>query len=422
MSDIRGIGQDSRGEELKIIALIPARGGSKGIPRKNLRSVAGIPLLSHSVVHALRTPAIDRVIVSTDDPAIAGVASESGAEVIWRPADISQDTSTSESALVHALNHLRDGEGYEPSLVVFLQPTSPLRQPDDIQNCIDTLIREGADSLFSACPAHGFVWRNEGDHVSSVTYDYKSRPRRQDTFEHLVENGSIYVFKPWVLRKFDNRLGGKIAIYKMHTLDSYQIDEPPDLKLAEDLLAIRRPASAVCDLTAIKLLVLDFDGVLTDNRVLVDENGKESVWCNRGDGWGIARLKETGIQVAVLSTEENPVVAARCRKLGIDCVQGSADKLAALQTMAVERSLSPDQIAFVGNDVNDLGCLAWVGAPIAVADAVPEAKAVSRLVTARQGGLGAVREVADWLISARILNNESEKEESNTNATVHCAK
>jgi len=406
----------------EVIAIIPARGGSKGIPDKNIRQVAGRPLLAHSILHALDTPAINRVIVSTDHQAIASIASEYGAEVIWRPADISGDTASSESALVNVLDFLRDTEGYEPSLVVFLQATSPLRQPGDIQNCIETVIREESDSLFSACIAHGFIWCDHGDRVSSVTYDHRSRPRRQDTFEHLEENGSIYVFKPWVLRESNNRLGGKISTYRMDPLDSFQIDEPQDLETAEALFTIRKPKPFARDLSGIELLVLDFDGVMTDNRVLVDQDGKESVWCNRGDGWGLARLKESGVEVIVISTEANSVVQARCKKLKIECVNACDDKLSALRKIANERSLSRDQIAFVGNDVNDLDCLGWVGVPIVVADATPQAKAASSLVTQQPGGYGAVREVTEWLMSARISRGESVREEKISNATVHSAK
>jgi YrbI family 3-deoxy-D-manno-octulosonate 8-phosphate phosphatase len=154
------------------------------------------------------------------------------------------------------------------------------------------------------------------------------------------------------------------------------------------------------DLEAIRLLVLDFDGVLTDNRVLVSQDGAEAVWCHRGDGWGIARLKERGMRIVVISTEANPVVGARCRKLGLDFVQACDDKLSALRELAGSLGLGPEQIAYVGNDVNDLDCLRWVGTPIVVADAMPEVHEVARLVTSRPGGYGAVREVADWLIVA----------------------
>lgn len=384
-----------------ILVIIPARGGSKSIPRKNVQPIMGKPMLTYSIEHTKCTKSVFRVIVSTDDEEITAVARKSGAEVVDRPAALSGDKAESESALLHVLDYLRDTEAYEPQLVVFLQATSPLRQPDDIQNAIETLEREGADSLFSACPVHGFVWRKDGEQLSSLSYDYRCRPRRQDAPEDLVENGSIYIFKPWVLRQFNNRLGGKIAVYRMNVLDSFQVDEPADLQLMEQLLALRGARPKPPDLSAIRLLVLDFDGVMTDDRALVHEDGSEAVWCHRGDGWGIARLKDAGVKVVVLSTETNPVVAARCAKLGIHCVQGCADKLTALQDIVQQRRLNPEQVAYVGNDVNDLECLGWVGVPIAVADAIREARALSILVTTRPGGHGAVREVGDLILAQK---------------------
>ena len=383
------------------MAIIPARGGSKGIPRKNLREIAGKPLVAYSIEHALHTPGLARVVVSTDDEEIGAVARQYGAEVVWRPADISGDEASSEAALLHVLDTLREAEGYDPDLVVFLQPTSPLRQPGAIAQALETLHRQAADSLLSVCPMHGCLWRREAGGPVSFSYDHRHRPRRQDAPQDFVENGSIYVFKPWVLRQEGNRLGGKIALFPMPVLDSFQVDEPEDLDLMEQLLAVRPPASASLDLKQIQLLVLDFDGVLTDNRVWVDQEGREAVSCHRGDGWGIARLKEAGVEVLVLSTEENPVVAARCAKLRIPCRQGCRDKLSVLRQIAHERMLEPEAVAFVGNDVNDLACLRWVGTPIVVADAEPAVKPAACLITRRRGGSGAVREVCDLILSQK---------------------
>ena len=411
----------------KNIAIIPARGGSKGIPGKNIRLVGGKPLLAWSIEQARSATQISRIFVSTDSSEIGDVARDFEAEVIERPPEISGDTATSESCLAHALDYLKARENLEPDVVVFLQATSPLRDAADIQKALETLQRDQADSLFSACRGEGFVWRVGKDGTpQSFTYDHQNRPRRQDAPEDLIENGSIYIFKPWVLRQFKNRLGGKISAYRMSALNSFQIDEPADLDLMEHLMSFRaasvalpprssivrpptsdlcHPAAALCPppsvLREIKLLALDFDGVMTDNRVLVTENGEEAVFCNRGDGLGLAMLKEHGVEVLVISKEKNKVVGARCRKLGIECIQGCDNKLAALQSNSSARKLAPAEIAYVGNDVNDLECLQWVGVPVAVADSVPAAIAAARFKTPRGGGHGAVRDVVDWLLSAR---------------------
>ena len=154
-------------------------------------------------------------------------------------------------------------------------------------------------------------------------------------------------------------------------------------------------------LAAVKLVVLDFDGVLTDNGVWVSQDGAEMVRCDRSDGLGIANLIRAGIPVVVLSTETNPVVQARCRKLGIPCAQGLSDKGSALRGLLADRRIDAPRVAYVGNDVNDLDCLAIAGLPVAVADAYPEVLKVAALVLSRPGGHGAVRELCDLLLSSR---------------------
>ncbi len=393
----------------EILAIIPARGGSQGIPRKNVLPLARVPLIAHSIHQARATPAIGRVVVSTDDGEIAGVARAWGAEVIERPAALASATASSESALRHSLETLAQ-DGYRPDLVVFLQATSPLRRRGEVQAAIDTLLGQGADSLFSATTAHGFVWRLHAGRLGALSYDPAARPRRQEIGEDLLENGSIYVFSPAVLLDSDNRLGGRIAVHRMHPLDSFQIDEAGDFELMEAVIALRRgelelasatAAPTTAELARIALLVFDFDGVMTDDRVLVDQDGKEAVFCSRSDGMGIERLRRDGLAMAVLSKETNPVVAARCRKLQLECHQGFDDKLPHLLALAEARGLSNAEVAFMGNDVNDLECMRWAGVSIAPADARPEALALARLRTERPGGLGAVREICDRMLAAR---------------------
>jgi N-acylneuraminate cytidylyltransferase len=348
---------------------------------------------------------VDRVVVSTDNRAIAAIAATAGAEIISRPEELAGDAASSEDALTHALDSLRS-EGYEPDIVVFLQPTSPLRTPTDVEAAVQTLIRENADSLISVTPLHAFVWRREGGEMKSVTYDFQSRPRRQDIPEHFIENGSIYVFRPWVLRKLGNRLGGKVAVYPMTFLQTLQIDDPHDLALADQLASMNQTRPEPGTFGNLKLLAVDFDGVMTDNRVLVSEDGREAVWCNRGDGWGIARLREAGIEVLILSTEANPVVQARAKKLQIGVTQGCNDKLTALKALAAERGLTAEQIGYLGNDVNDLDCLHWVGHPIVVADASSTVLGSGAFRTRTRGGSGAVQEVADWILGDLRSNEQ----------------
>jgi len=220
---------------MRICSVIPARGGSKGIPRKNILPFAQKPLLSYSIQQSQESSQVDRTIVSTDDQEIAIISKSYGAEVIMRPADISGDTASSESALLHALDYLKETENYEPDLVVFLQCTSPLRAKDDIDNAIAQFQAEDADSLISVSPSHAFLWEKIDGVAQSINYDYRDRPRRQDMNPQFRENGSIFIFKPWVLREYNNRLGGKISLYVMDEF-CIDIDSMIDFEIAELLL------------------------------------------------------------------------------------------------------------------------------------------------------------------------------------------
>jgi len=161
------------------------------------------------------------------------------------------------------------------------------------------------------------------------------------------------------------------------------------------------PASFDSLLRSIRLLVMDFDGVLTDNGVYVMEDGRESVRCDRSDGLGLERLAASGMATLILSKEKNPVVSARANKLKIPCIQGQNEKLGVLVAFAAERGIGLEAVAYVGNDVNDAECLKAVGLPIVVADAWPDVLPLGRYRTTRPGGRGAVREVCDLLLKAR---------------------
>lgn len=226
----------------EIITIIPARGGSKRIQKKNLWPVAGVPLVAHSVRHARTARLVSTVYVSTDDPEIAAVVEEHGAEVVWRPAELASDEATSESALLHVLDDRRRRGLPDPELLVFLQPTSPVRRRRDIDAAIETLRNSGADSLFSAREFNRLIWAIRDGEPYSLNYDYRRRQREQEMARQFHENGSIYVLRPQVLREAKNRLGGKIAIYEMDYWSSFQIDTPDHVALIDWIL--QRPEYA----------------------------------------------------------------------------------------------------------------------------------------------------------------------------------
>jgi N-acylneuraminate cytidylyltransferase len=220
-----------------ILAIIPARGGSKGIPAKNIAPLAGKPLLAYNLQSALHTPSITRVVVSTDDQQIADVAKEYGAEIVWRPSELSGDTATSESALLHTIKWFGETENYQPDLVVFLQCTSPLTLPEDIEGTIQALITQQADSALAVAPFHYFLWGyGKNNEVIPINHDKNYRPRRQDRDPQYVETGAIYVMKTAGFVQAKHRFFGKIAMYHMPVHRRLEVDDPVDLQIAQVLL------------------------------------------------------------------------------------------------------------------------------------------------------------------------------------------
>jgi N-acylneuraminate cytidylyltransferase len=206
---------------MEIIAIIPARGGSKGIPQKNIVDFAGKPLIAWTIEQAKTSSLISKVYVSSDSPEILAVANNYGAIPILRTKEISGDKASSESALLHTLDQLRE----DPDLVVFLQATSPLRKPDDIDNAINQLIKNNADSLLSLTETQEFIWEKSEEAFKPLTYDLNYRCGHRLLKKLYYENGSIYVFKPEILRRYNNRLGGKKAVYLMESWQRADIDD-----------------------------------------------------------------------------------------------------------------------------------------------------------------------------------------------------
>jgi N-acylneuraminate cytidylyltransferase len=388
---------------MNAVAVIPARGGSKGVFRKNVRALAGRPMIAWTIDAARGVAGIERVVVSTDDDEIASAARRAGAEVVRRPVELAGDASSSESALLHALDTLKEEDGADAEVLVFLQCTSPLTRAEDIAGALALLEEEHFDSVVAVSPNHRFLWRhNEDGEGEGINHDKAVRQLRQQRAPEYVETGAVYVMRVSGFREAGHRFFGRTGLYVMPLERCHEVDEAYDFELAERLL--RKAAEAereACLPDEIDALVLDFDGVFTDNRVLVDEGGRESVVCNRSDGMGLSRLKRVGVPVLVLSAEDNPVVEQRCRKLGVECVYGCRDKLPALRAWAVQHDVRMEHIVYVGNDVNDAACMLAVGCGAAVADARPEARAAARLLLAAKGGDCAVREMCDLIVERK---------------------
>ncbi|MFH1308559.1 MAG: acylneuraminate cytidylyltransferase family protein [Patescibacteria group bacterium] len=211
----------------KIVAIIPARGGSKGIPKKNIKLLAGKPLIAWTIEQAKSSKYIEEIYVSTDDPVIAEISKLYGAKVIERPAEFATDAASSESVLLHF------AEQVDFDVLVFLHCTSPLRYPYQIDEAIGAFIKDGADSLLTGYTNDSFLWDGKGN---SINYDFRNRPNRQDKEWEFVENGSFYITSKENLLRERNFLGGKIHHYLMPKWMSFEIDEPFDFELIEILM------------------------------------------------------------------------------------------------------------------------------------------------------------------------------------------
>ncbi|MFF9096919.1 cytidylyltransferase domain-containing protein [Streptomyces sp. NPDC014802] len=397
----------------RVLAVIPARGGSKGVPAKNLAPVGGVPLVARAVRACRAARLVTDVVVSTDDRAIAAAAREAGAEVVSRPAALAGDTATSEAAVLHALDAYEAQAGTPVDVVLLVQCTSPFLLGEDVDGVAAAVVEQGADTAVTVAPFHGFLWRDDAGREDAgreeeggfgVNHDKSYRPRRQDRPQDLLETGAAYAMDAAGFREHRHRFFGRTELVRTDPARVLEIDDPHDLARARalaPLLDADRPG-ALPTADDIDAVVLDFDGTQTDDRVLIDAEGREFVSVHRGDGLGIAALRRSGLKLLILSTEQNPVVAARARKLQLPVVHGVDRKDLALKQWCEDTGTAPERVLYVGNDVNDLPCFALVGWPVAVASAHDAVRGAARAVTTVPGGDGAIREIAGWILGPSL--------------------
>lgn len=230
---------------MEILAIIPARGGSKGIPNKNTELLASKPLIAYAIESACKA-GIDRVIVSTDNEKIASISTNLGAEIIWRPKNISGDFASSEDALLHAVDYLEKSEGYQADILVMLQCTSPLTLPEDIDGTIRILLDTNADSALAVTPFHYFLWQidKEGRAVG-INHNKDVRLLRQQNNRQYLETGAVYVMRLPEFKKAKHRFFGKTSMYVMPPERCLEIDEPSDLSIAEFLMKKRKKTNPI---------------------------------------------------------------------------------------------------------------------------------------------------------------------------------
>ncbi|HNT53453.1 MAG TPA: acylneuraminate cytidylyltransferase [Anaerolineaceae bacterium] len=400
----------------EVLAIIPARGGSKSIPRKNIRNFAGYPLIAYSIAAGLQAETVTRVILSTDDAEIAAVACRHGAEAPFlRPAEFAQDATTDLPVFEHALHWLAENENYHPDLVIQLRPTSPIRPPALVDSAVRLLLAHPeADSVRGVVPAgqnpHK-MWRlTTSDspmtpllEVPGIAEPYNAP--RQILPPVYWQTGHVDVIRPAVILEQGSMSGRAILPILIDPNYTVDIDTPRDWQRYEwlvwygglEMVTPHRPRRPLP--SKVSLIIMDFDGVLTDNRVWVDQAGHESVAAFRGDSMGLNELRDRlAIRALVLSREANPVVSARCKKMDLPCIQNTLDKGSALIELLVEYNVSPAEVVYIGNDINDLECFPLVGCAVVPADAEPAVVREADLVLTRTGGHGAVRELCDLIL------------------------
>ncbi len=404
-------------KKLEVLAVIPARGGSKGIPRKNIKDFAGYPLIAYSIAAATQSKLVTRTIVSTDDEEIAAVARQYGAETPFlRPAEFAQDNTTDLPVFQHVLSWLKENEGYVPDVVVQLRPTSPVRPLACVDDAVNMLLSHpDADSVRGVveadqCPYK--MWLIDSTNgtmnpllgVEGIPEAYNAP--RQKLPKAYWQIGHIDAIRPRAIVEQNSMSGKVIMPLIMDPRFTVDLDNLRDWHQGEQLvkeggLQMVDPANQRRSLPEnITLLVMDFDGVLTDNRVWVNDKGEESVAANRSDSLGLSILREkTGVECLVISKERNLVVEARCRKMQVPVMQAVDDKAAALKKVMIEKGLTSAEVIYMGNDTNDLPCFPMVGYTVAPADAHPEVARQADLVLTLNGGHGAVRELCDILLS-----------------------
>ena len=400
----------------EVLALIPARGGSKGIPRKNIRSFAGWPLIAWSIAAAQQSKYVTRIIVSTDDEEIAAVARECGAETPFlRPAEFAQDKSTDLPVFEHALGWLAEHEGYHPEVVVQLRPTSPVRPRGLIDDAIQILLdHPDADCVRGVVPSgqNPFkMWRFDDPKQPMkplLTVDGLAEPYnapRQILPPTYWQTGHIDAIRVSTILERHTLTGDVIYPLVIDSKYTVDIDTLPDWAKYEALvysgLEMVSPGKARRPMPdSVKMVVTDFDGVITDGRVWVNGDGVETVAASRADSMRIRQMRAAGIEVMILSSEVDNVVSARARKMGIQAIHGMGldGKGEVLKNILAEKKLNTAEVVYLGNDFNDLPCFEVAGWAVAVADAYPEVLRAADYVLKTNGGFGALRELCDLIL------------------------
>lgn len=375
------------------IGIIPARGGSKGLPKKNILEISGFPLIYWSIEAAKKSMLLDDFYVSTDDMEIAEICKKYGAKVLQRPSNLAKDDTTTLEVL-NDIVHKIDCDS-----VTVLQPTSPLRNHNTIDDCLNEFLNGDYDSLAT------------GYYCKIIEYATHQNLRRQDINGFFYDDGNIYIINS-ILLKENSWFGKKICRKVIEKELNFEIDDITDFKIVKSLLNDRlsnkkQPSSFHYDLSKIKLFAMDVDGILTDAGMYYSENGDELKKFNTHDGKGIEILRNIGIKTAIITSENTKIVQRRAEKLKVDYVyQGIKQKDLIIREIAKDVGIKLSEIAYIGDDINDISVLKIVGFPITVQSGKEENKKISKLIVPLKGGEGCVRYFCDLILNFNNNKNE----------------
>jgi YrbI family 3-deoxy-D-manno-octulosonate 8-phosphate phosphatase len=374
----------------KIVALVPLRGGSKRIPRKNIKVMAGKPLAYWACAAAKACPHISDIYVSTDDGEIARTVEsfDLDVRVLPRPKVLAADDATTDDVILHFMSLV------DFDVVATIQATCPLVTGSDLTLAIEQFLLDGNDSLLTGVRVRRFFWTIDG---RPLNYDLLHRPFSQDFEGSIMENGAFYLTKREALRIHRNRLGGKVGVFEMAEETATDIDVPADWETVARHFS-ERPNGLADQARKIKIIMSDFDGVWTDNKVYTIAGSREAVCCSKTDSLALEIFRARfELPVLVISKETNEVVAGRCSKLGLKVLSSVDDKRHVAEQELRSRGLSWAEVCYIGNDLNDLECMVNAGLALCPSDSVFEVKSKAHYILSHPGGNGAVREMLELL-------------------------
>ena len=380
---------------MSVIAFIPARGGSKSIPGKNIKDFCGKPLIYWNLFALEKSELVDEIIVATDSKQIFKIVKEfnfSKVKLYNRSAENAQDHSTSEAIMLEYINYAKLASS---DTFMLVQATSPFTRTEDFNNGLRLMSKH--DTVFACAKIKRFIWSKEG---LPLNYDHNNRPRRQDYEGTFMENGAFCISSVSNIIYHNNRISGNIGICEMAEYTFVEIDEVEDWIMAEHLFIKNHSSDYKFNFNKIKLLLSDVDGVLTDAGMYYTENGDEFKKFCTYDGMGFQLLQKTGIKVGILTTEDRSLNRRRAKKLGLDFdFHGAKDKLQIVKDLCIKENISLDEVAYIGDDVNCFSILSHVGIAACPNNAMDKIKAIPNIIQLnKNGGDGVVREFVELIL------------------------